>query len=207
MKQPSLRVRHIAVLALPALLAACAVGPDYKRPDAPMAASWKADPGWQVAQPRDGELKGEWWKIFNDADLNNLQARALADSQTLQGAAARLEQARAQARVAGSALFPTVGVQAGATRDRISADRPVTRYSTVNQSVVQNDFTAGFSVSYEADLFGGIRRSIESANASAAQAQADFENVRLVLTAEIAGDYFSLRENDKIGRASCRERV
>ncbi|HTH94863.1 MAG TPA: efflux transporter outer membrane subunit [Rhodocyclaceae bacterium] len=196
MKRRSLRMHHLAMLALPALLAACAVGPDYKRPDAPMAAAWKTDPGWQVAQPRDGELKGEWWKIFNDADLDALQTRALTDSQTLQSAAARLEQARAQARVAGSALFPTVGVQAGATRDRISADRPVTNYSIVNQSTVQNDFTAGFSVSYEADLFGGVRRSIESANATAAQAQADFENVRLVLTAEIAGDYFSLREND-----------
>ena len=183
-------------LLLLALLSACAVGPDYRRPDAVVAQQWQLDPGWQEGRPRDSQAKGNWWEVFGDADLNALQKRALQDGQTLRIAQAKLEQARAQANVANSALFPRIGLQAGATRNRTSAERPVTSYGAQNSSVVQNDFNAGFNVSYELDLFGRVRRQAESASASAEQANADFENVRLVMTAELAADYFALRESD-----------
>lgn len=186
---------HIGLLLF-GLLCGCAVGPDYRRPEAAVAQHWQLEPGWQRGRPRDDEIKGNWWEVFADADLNALQQKALQDGQILRIAEARLDQARAQANVANSALFPRVGVQAGAERNRNSAERPVTTYGARNASVVQSDFNAGFTVSYELDLFGRVRRQVEGAIATAAQARADRENVRLVLTAELAADYFALRAID-----------
>jgi NodT family efflux transporter outer membrane factor (OMF) lipoprotein len=182
----------IAVMAL----CGCAVGPDYQRPDAPIAQAWKTDAGWQAGQPRDAELKGAWWEIFGDSELNRLQQQALQNGQTMVIAQARVEQARAQANVANSAYFPQIGAQLGASRARSSADRPLSNPNTRNVSIIQSDFNGAFTVDYEADLFGRVRRQAESARASAEQAQADFENTRLVLTAELAADYFALRETD-----------
>jgi NodT family efflux transporter outer membrane factor (OMF) lipoprotein len=178
------------------VLSGCAVGPDYQKPDAPIAQSWKAEPGWQTVNPRDAELKGTWWEIFGDADLNNLQQQALENGQTMIIAQSRVDQARAQANVANSAFFPRIGIQAGSSRSRSSADRPISNPQVQNVSIIQNDFNAAFTVNYEADLFGRVRRQAESANASAEQAQADFENTRLILTTELAADYFALRETD-----------
>jgi NodT family efflux transporter outer membrane factor (OMF) lipoprotein len=177
-------------------LSGCAVGPDYKKPDAPIAQAWKAEPGWQPGNPRDGELKGNWWEIFGDAQLNALQEKALTNGQTMVIAQTRVLQARAQANVANSAFFPTVGIQAGTSRNRSSADRPIANPTIKNVSIIQNDFNAAFTVDYEPDLFGRVRRQAEGANASAQQAQADFENTRLILTTELAADYFALRESD-----------
>ena len=94
------------------ILGGCAVGPDYQRPQAPVAQAWKTEPGWQASNPRDHELKGAWWKIFGDADLNALQEQALKNGQTMVIAQARVDQARAQANVANSSFFPKLGAQA-----------------------------------------------------------------------------------------------
>lgn len=178
------------------ILGGCAVGPDYQRPQAPVAQAWKTEAGWQASNPRDHELKGAWWKIFGDAELNALQEQALKNGQTMVIAQARVDQARAQANVANSSFFPKLGAQAGSARNRTSAERPLTNYNAQNTSVIQNDFNAAFTVSYELDLFGRVRRTAESTGASAQQAQADFENTRLVLTAELAADYLVLRQTD-----------
>jgi NodT family efflux transporter outer membrane factor (OMF) lipoprotein len=191
-------LRHASAPILLAVLTlcGCAVGPDYHRPDAPIAQAWKIEPGWQAGNPRDGELKGAWWEMFGDTQLNTLQEQALKNGQTMVIAQTRVDQARAQANVAHSAFFPTVGLQAGTTRNRTSAERPLSSYNTTNSSVVQNDFNAAFTVDYELDLFGRVRRQAEGAVASMEQAQSDFENTRLILTAELAADYFALREAD-----------
>ncbi|HWT70776.1 MAG TPA: efflux transporter outer membrane subunit [Oxalicibacterium sp.] len=194
-----MRVRPAPLLlALSAAFAlgGCAVGPDYQRPDAPVARSWKTDPGWQAGLPRDAELKGAWWEIFGDAELNRLQQQALKDGQTMIIAQARVEQARAQANVAHSGFFPQIGAQLGASRGRSSAERPLSSPDSHNVSIIQSDFNGSFTVDYEADLFGRVRRQAESAQAGAQQAQADLENTRLILTAELAADYFALRETD-----------
>ena len=122
--------------------------------------------------------------VFGDADLNALQQKALQDGQTLRIAAARLDQARAQANVANSALFPRVGLAAGAERNRTSAERPLSNYGGQNSSVVQNDFNAGFTVSYELDLFAVCVARLKAPVPRQCRAQADFENMRLLLTAE-----------------------
>ncbi len=182
--------------AAAALLAACAVGPDYHRQPVEMPAAWRTTNPWHPAQPNDAELKGNWWVSFGDPQLNTLIERALENNQNLKLAAARLEQARAEVTIAQSAWYPQVGASFDAARIKTSANRPESSYGVPNQSTVQNDFVLTGSVSYELDLFGRVRRSVEAARASQQQSEADFENARLVLVAQLASDYFALRELD-----------
>jgi len=177
-------------------LAGCAVGPNYHRPDAEVPAAWQPQAPWHEAAPSDTALKGKWWELFQDASLNPMVERALKNNQNLRIAAARLEQARDQVTVVASAQYPWIGLSADAGRGRISANRPLAGYTLPNSSTTQNDFIVGATVNYEVDLFGRVRREVEGARASADQAEADFENMRLMLTAQLATDYFNLRELD-----------
>ena len=186
----------VHAIAVAALAAGCAVGPDYHRPSAEVPASWQPEAPWHEAAPGDTALKGDWWELFQDPQLNPLVEKALAGNQNLQVAAARLQQAQAQLTIARSALFPAVELSGSASRAKDSANRPLAAYSQPNQSTVQNDFLLGPSVNYELDLFGRVRREVEGARASAQQAEADFENTRLILLATLVSDYYSLREID-----------
>jgi NodT family efflux transporter outer membrane factor (OMF) lipoprotein len=199
--------------------AGCAVGPDYHRPPADVPPAWQRDaleqsgtpvksdvpvhsdaPGqpqaWHEAEPGDAARKGRWWAVFQDSALNSLVEQSLLGNQNLRVAAARVEQARSQVTVAASYLYPDVGLQASAGRSKTSANRPLAAYGTPNQSTVQNNFSVGPFVDYEFDLFGRVRREAEGFRAAAEQATADFENTRLVLTAQLVSDYFTLRELD-----------
>ena len=182
--------------ALCAALAGCAGAPAYHPPEVATPATWQASAPFRTASPGDAALKGSWWEVFGDEHLNRLEQQSLAHSQTLAQAAARLEQARAQAAVTTAGLFPQLGLQTGASRSKSSAERPPSAPGGATPSLVTNNFQAGFAVSYEADLFGRVRSSVQAARASAEQAAADFENVRLILSAELAADYFNLRELD-----------
>lgn len=179
-----------------AVAAGCAVGPDYRKPPTDVPPAWQPDAPWHAVAPNDGALKGSWWRLFEDDTLNPLIERALGGNQDLRVAAARLDQARQQVTVAGAELYPNLNLTAAAARGKTSANRPLAGYSVPNQSVVQNNFELGPTVNYEADLFGRVRREVEGARATAQQAEADFENTRLVLTAQLATDYFALRELD-----------
>jgi NodT family efflux transporter outer membrane factor (OMF) lipoprotein len=177
-------------------LAGCAVGPDYRRPAADVPPAWSPEPPWHEAAPSDAVLKGNWWESFQDPVLNPLVVRSLAGNQDLKIAAARLEQARSQVTVATSYLYPEIDVGASAARTKTTVNRPLSAYSTPNQSTVQNDFLLGPAISYEFDLFGRVRREVEGYRAAAEQAAADFENTRLMLTTQMVSDYFTLRELD-----------
>ena len=189
-------LRNSLSAPLAALLAACAVGPDYHRPSADVPPAWQPEAPWHEAAPEDTALKGNWWELFQDPQLNPLVEQALAGNQNLRVAAARLEQAQDELTIARSALFPAIELSSSATRGKDSANRPLSAYSAPNQSTVQNDFRFGPSVNYEIDLFGRVRREVEGARATAQQAEADFENTRLMLMATLATDYFTLRELD-----------
>ncbi len=178
------------------LLAACAAGPDYQRPAVDMPVAWKLEPPWREAVPDDAMAKGPWWQCFGDAKLNTLEEQALAGSPNIAAANARLAQARAVVAQAGAAQYPQLGAGVRLGRGKVSANRPETNYSAPNFSTVQNDFIVAFTVSYEVDLSGRIRRTLEGARASAEQSAADLENTRLLLTADLAIAYFSLRETD-----------
>jgi outer membrane protein, multidrug efflux system len=179
-----------------ALLAACAAGPDYRRPAVDMPVAWKVEPPWREAAPDDVSAKGPWWQRFGDPQLDALEQQAAAANPTLAAANARLVQARAIVASALTAQVPQLGAAARLGRQRISANRPQTNYASPNFATVQNDFIGALTVSYEIDLSGRIQRTIEGARASAEQTAADLENTRLVLAADLAAAYFSLRETD-----------
>lgn len=184
-------------LALSLALAGCAVGPDYKKPDQDkIPAGWSVEAPWRVSEPGDAHAKGAWWERFNDPVLNQLEQQALANNQTLAAATARLAQARATLASNSAAQLPQVGLNARAARLEISGNRPLTNYNSPNFQTAQSDFQLGLSVNYEADIFGRVRRSVESAQASAQQSAADLENTRLVLSADLANNYISLRQAD-----------
>jgi multidrug efflux system outer membrane protein len=176
----------------------CTVGPRYKRPTAQVPDTWKGEGPWQAATPKDAIPKGTWWRIFHDAELDQLEQDLLQANQSLTAAQDRLAQARAQARIASSAYFPTVSADPSGLRERFSGNRPLEGANPAQvRPDTENLFTVPFSASYELDLFGRVRRNMEAANASLQGSAADLENVRLVLTAELAADYFNLRESDR----------
>ncbi|MGB8476295.1 MAG: efflux transporter outer membrane subunit [Candidatus Acidiferrum sp.] len=178
------------------LLAGCTVGPKYVRATAPTSAKWDVSAPWRQSAPMDAIPKGEWWSVFHDDELSGLEKDALAANQTLQAAMGNYNQARAAAALQVAANFPTFGVSPSAQRQRLSGNRPAIGSAVSLQPVTQNNFTLPFTVGYEADLFGRRRRTIEAAEASYQASAADLENVRLVITADLAGDYFTLRQLD-----------
>ena len=188
--------RWAAGWLMAAAMAGCAVGPDYRRPAADVPPAWVPETPWHAAAPGDAMLKGNWWEEFKDPLLDPLVGRALQNNQSLKVSAARLEQARGQVTVARSYLYPEVALGASAARGKVSANRPLSSYAVPDQSTVQNNFVTGPDVSYEIDLFGRVRRQLEGYRAAAEQAAADFENTRLMLIAQLAGDYFTVRELD-----------
>ena len=178
------------------MLAACSAGPDYRKPVVEMPLAWKLEAPWREGAPRDTAAKGAWWENYAEPQLDVLVRQTLAGSPTIAAANARLAQAQASVTAVSAGLFPQVGLGPRVARGKISGNRPLTNYASPNFSTIQDDFIAAFSVNYEADVFGRVRRSIEGARASAAQSAADAENVRLLLITELAVDYFSLRALD-----------
>ena len=177
-------------------LVGCTVGPNYRRPAAPVPAKWDVTEPWRESAPKDGAPKGEWWGAFHDDELSALEKQALDANQTIKAAAAHLEQARASAALQIATQFPNLSTAPQAERQRLSGNRPPSSTVPVTSAVTQNSYTLPFTVEYEVDLFGRRRRSIEAAQASYQASAADLENVRLVITAELAGDYFTLRQLD-----------
>jgi multidrug efflux system outer membrane protein len=196
--RPFLLNRRAAIfcgLAATVLCAGCTVGPNYKRPAAPVPANWQVQEPWRQAEPRDTVPKTEWWTLFHDEELNSLETDLLSANQTLKVSVAHFEQARASAAVQNATLFPTVTAGPAVSAERYSGNRP-TGSTIAPSAVTQGNFSLPFSVSYEVDLFGQRRRTIEAAQAAYQANAADLENVRLVLTAELAADYFTLRQFD-----------
>ena len=179
-----------------ALIGGCTVGPKYQRAVAPVPAKWDVTEPWRESAPKDGVAKGQWWDVFHDDDLSVFETQALDANQTIKVSAARLQQARASAAVQIATQFPNLAVAPLAERQRLSGNRPPGSAFPVTSAVTQNNFSLPFTAGYEVDLFGRRRRSIEAAQASYQASAADLENVRLVITAELAGDYFTLRQLD-----------
>jgi outer membrane protein, multidrug efflux system len=177
-------------------LAGCMVGPNYRRPDVPVAPTWKEQPPWRIASPKDSLPKGDWWGIFGDAELSQYESQAMQANQTIEVARNQLQQARASARITQSGLFPQLTTGITAARTRVSANQPTTTGLPLARASTQNDVIIPFNLTWEADVFGGVRRNVESSNALYQASAASLENVRLVVTSEVAADYFSLRELD-----------
>ena len=192
-------MRKLALLAAAAicgLLAGCTVGPNYQRPSATVPApdAYKTQAPFRVAAPKDSLPKGAWWEVFNDPELNDYEQQLLKANQSLLAAKDRLEEARSLARVTSAAFFPQATVDPNASRNRYSGHRP--EVLTVGNPLTQSTYEIPFFMNWEPDLFGRIRRNLEASNANLQATAADMYNVNLVLTSELAADYFSLRELD-----------
>lgn len=190
---PSLVTLCVAV----ALLATgCTVGPKYQRASAPLSARWDVQEPWRASTPQDGLNKGAWWTAFHDEELTSLETEALAANQSIKVAMANYEQARASASIQVAQVFPSLATNPSVERQRLSGNRPAVSNFIPSAPISQSNVTLPFTVSYEVDLFGRRRRAIEAAEASYQATAADLQNVQLMVTAELAGDYFTLRQTD-----------
>jgi multidrug efflux system outer membrane protein len=184
----------VAVFALNALLSACTtVGKDFVAPqgvDTPAYRHAAAAPQDQAAR-----LPAQWWTVFNDATLSQLEERALRDSPTVRAAAQRLVQARAQLGVTRAGELPTVGVSAGVSNSRTSAETPM-GVTFGHRAIKGTEYSVGANFSYEIDLWGRVRRAVEAADAQALAAQDDRDGVMLMLSGQVATTYWQLRGLD-----------
>jgi NodT family efflux transporter outer membrane factor (OMF) lipoprotein len=206
-------MKHLGHLALAAsalaLMTACSVGPDYVRPPMVSPDAYKELDGWKIGDPRDALPRGSWWEIFGDPQLNALEARVSISNQNLAVAEAQYRQARALVRAARAGYFPTVTIGAGFTRSRQSTTFVQGSGSSTSSSGTssaggssgfsgqpRSDFEVGLDFSWELDVWGRIRRTVESNRASAQASAGDLEAARLSFQAELAQDYFQLRTVD-----------
>jgi NodT family efflux transporter outer membrane factor (OMF) lipoprotein len=196
------RLFSILLSSAALLLAGCMVGPKYVQPVAPTAAAFKEQPPesfkesqeWQAAKPDDQKIRGPWWEMFDDPQLNALEDQLTASNQDLKVAAARLREARAMIRFNRSALFPTISTSPSVANERASAHEPYFPPSEANDGT--GDYTLPFDLSYEVDLWGRVRRTVNASREEAQATAADFETASLSLHAELAIDYFELRSAD-----------
>ena len=171
----------------------CTVGPKYQRPAAPVPPAYKEVGNWKQAQPNEQSLGGNWWEIFQDPQLNALEAQVSVSNQNLKAAEAQYTQARAVVRYNRAAYFPTIDGGATATRNRISNHRPA---SVVANGITYNDFQIPLQLSYEVDVWGRVRRTVESYREQAQASGADLATVNLSMHAQLALDYFQARTLD-----------
>lgn len=184
------------------LLSGCMVGPKYVKPSVPLAANFKEQPpesfkevdGWKPAQPGDRTLRGNWWEIFGDSQLNLLEGELTLSNQNLKVAEARLREARATIRFNRSAEFPTISTSPSIANVRDSSNQPYFPASEANHNT--GAFTLPVDLSYEVDLWGRVRRTASASKEEAQATAADLQTASLSLHAELAIDYFELRSAD-----------
>ncbi|MEN4832221.1 MULTISPECIES: efflux transporter outer membrane subunit [Pantoea] len=176
------------------LLAGCSVGPDYQRPAVAMPVHYKETKGWQQATPLDAQSKGEWWAVYHDATLGGLLSQVSVSNQNVATYAAQYRQAQALAAESRAALFPSLGYDGSVTRSGSHATNSSVRTTSSSHQ-------AELSASWELDLWGKLRRTLEEDRASAAASAAELANITLSAQSELAQDYFQLRIMDqKIAR-------
>ena len=201
--------RHIATLALAIFAAGCAVGPTYKRPPIAGTPAFKEAPpaGWKEAEPNEGILRGRWWEIYNDPHLNDLVSKVELSNQNVIAAMAQYREAVDQVQIARAALFPTVTASPSAVVTRgsslssrgqlISGSSGGTTGTTGRSgSEVNVNYAMPFDISYQADVWGNIRRSVTATRDLAQASAADLENAKLTFQAQLAQMYFQLHGLD-----------
>ncbi len=195
---------HCVAAALSLALFACKVGPDYRRPDAPVPAAYKEMPAgtaaWKPSSPGDTADRGNWWAIFNDPELDQLERQVNVSNQNVKEFEAEYVQAVALLKEAQSQLFPTVSVSGGVTRGGGGGGVTSTS-STVGSGpggIARTEFRLEPNISWTPDLWGNIRRQVESRKAGVQVSRADLANAQLSAQATLAADYFDLRAADSL---------
>ena len=175
----------------------CMVGPKYHTPTAPVANAFKEPPpaGWKEAQPSDGVLRGKWWEVYNDPQLNVLEEQVSISNQNVLAAEAQFREAKAAVRIARAALFPAVSASPSIISTR-TPSQVVGSVQSGSSASPHGFYSLPFDASYVPDLWGNIRRSVTAATATAQVSAADLENAKLTFQAELASDYFQLHGLD-----------
>jgi NodT family efflux transporter outer membrane factor (OMF) lipoprotein len=194
---PSLSRRRLLLLAIVVLaVGGCAVGPDYRRPSAPTPTSYKEADGWVSAAPADALERGAWWRLFNDPVLDQLADSVEVSNQNVAAAVAAYAQARALVREQRASFFPTVSLNGGADRNGGGGGSSVRTGSQTSSGRSGNSYQADIGVSWEPDVWGRLRRSVDNATAGAQASAADLASATLSAQGELAVNYFSLRQTD-----------
>ena len=188
---PTKRAKAFA-LVLPLLLAACAVGPDYVKPTTETPAAFKEQEGWKIAQPADTQIPAKWWELYHDPLLNSLEEQVNISNQTIAQAEAQYRQSRALVQGAEASYYPTVSANVAHTRSRSPGTTAAT--GAAGGPTTSNQLT--IDASWEPDLWGRVRRNVESNQTSAQASAADLQAARLSAQAQLAQDYFQLRDLD-----------
>jgi NodT family efflux transporter outer membrane factor (OMF) lipoprotein len=188
--------RALANVALASVLsiAGCAVGPKYNRPAVEIPPAYKEAGDWKPAQPNEQNLGGAWWQIFQDRQLNTLEDQINVSNQNLKAAEAQYTQARAVLRYYRADYYPSINAGAAATRNRISNNRPPGHLSTNGDTY--NDYQIPVELSYELDVWGRVRKTVESQRDQAQASAADLATINLSLHAQLAMFYFQARSLD-----------
>ncbi len=188
--------RILAVAATLVALAACTLGPDYVRPGAQTPLAFKEAEGWKQAQPKDQVPRGSWWSVFGDPRLDELEAQVDLSNQNIKAAEARVREARALTQQARAAYFPTVNASGSATRAGGRGGSSAGSGTGVSGGAVGNFYNLALDANWELDLWGRVRRNVESNEAGTQASVADLEAARLSAQAELAQDYLLLRVQD-----------
>ena len=193
-RRPARFTVALATLAGVSVLAAgCMVGPNFTRPEVEQPQGFKSQTDGETGPP----VPAEWWQLYRDPELDRLIALAQESNQNIRLAVARVDEARALARVAGSYLFPTIGANPNFSHTRYSANRDSTVTGRrVASGASRNDWLIPIDLSYEIDVWGRVRRSLESARATAAATAADVGVVQLTVETDVARYYYALRSLD-----------
>ncbi len=200
------RVARLSAVLAGAMLAACAVGPDYQRPAVPTSPAFKEAGEWKPTEPNDILTRGPWWTIYNDEVLSQLEEQIDISNQTVKAAAAAFEQSRALVAQARAGLWPTISGTFGLSRSGSGAGGAVITGNTGTGTTVPatttgtstTTYSAGISGSWEPDIWGRVRRGIENSRASAQVSAALLAGARLSAQAALATDYFQLRVQDQL---------
>jgi NodT family efflux transporter outer membrane factor (OMF) lipoprotein len=182
------------LLALLVLVTGCTVGPNYRTPVVETPSAYKEAANWKAAQPNDQNLGGNWWTIFHDSQLDALELQVNVSNQNLKEAAAQYQQARAVLRYYRADYYPTVTAGLSGTRERISSRRPPP--SSIFDGITYNDYVLPVDFSYQVDVWGRVRRTVESYREQAQATAADLATINLSLQADLAVDYFQARSLD-----------
>ena len=186
------RAGALSIAAL--LLGGCTVGPNYVRPTTDVPADYKESANFKAAQPSDDTAKGKWWGVYGDTQLDALEDQVTVSNQTLKAAQAQFAEARAAVRTVRAGYFPTVTGGASASGNRQSQNRALAS-NAARGNYADYQFPP-IDVAWEPDVWGRVRRSVESARSEAQATAADLANTELSLHAELALDYFQLRGLD-----------
>lgn len=185
----------IAVLLTSSLLGGCMVGPDYRRPTAPMSTTFKEAQGWKAANPQDELPKGPWWELYQDRQLNTLAQQVQLNNQNVALYAAQYQQALALIRQSRADLFPVLAGTGSSTRSETGTGS--SNSAAGSSGGVSKEHSASLSLSWEADIWGKLRRTVEQDRASAQASAADLANATLSAQSSLAQDYFQLRILDQ----------